>query len=754
MMTLSSAVGAAEGILARVGVGSEGDSSAVVEVEGLIRMVEVPAGSFMMGSEGPEAEWDERPVHRVTISRAFRMGVTEVTNAQYELFDPGHRSLRGKDGVSTEDDDAVVNVSWFDAVEFCRWLSEREGRSYRLPTEAEWEWACRAGTDTPYFTGDTLPTSMCRNQVVTRDYAPVSLRVGVTEPNSFGLCDMHGNVEEWCMDWYGPYPGSELSAPAAACDSVGTVSGLMARIDPTGPVTGEFRVTRGGSHNTPLRYLRSSNRMAMIPEDRHSLTGFRVVQTIEPGSAAADPEVCWEHILSDSARDESERYIASADSIYAEGRGRNSSGESSCAEGRKEGVSSENGRAVEAFFAPPVPFVLDPGRGETGERADSLRRAVPFFRHNHQPSVTWCENGDLIAAWYSTDEENGREMAVLSSRLRAGRTEWEEPRLFFKVPDRNMTGTALFNDGQGTLYHINGVEAAGDWQNLILVMRTSTDNGFTWSAPRIIAPEHARRHQAVSGTLVLPGGVFVQACDAGPGGNDGTAVLISCDRGLNWVDPWDGSPLPRNDGEMGRAGFAEGSVGTTIAGIHAGIVALKGGEGLTLMAFGRGFASSVEDGEGRLRMPMSISRDMGRTWEYHASEFPPIDSGQRLVLMRLREGPLLLVSFTGHPDRTPEAESGMEFTLAGNTFSGHGMFAAVSYDEGRTWPVRRLLTDGVERELDGGGWTGTFRMDATHAEPKGYLTGTQTPDGTIHILSSRLHYQFNLSWLEQSSDPE
>ena len=77
------------------------------------------------------------------------------------------------------------------------------------------------------------------------------------------------------------------------------------------------------------------------------------------------------------------------------------------------------------------------------------------------------------------------------------------------------------------------------------------------------------------------------------------------------------------------------------------------------------------------------------------------------------------------------------------------MYVAVSYDEGKTWPVKRLLTDGKQRHLDGGAWTGFFDMDATHAEPRGYLAGTQSPDGMIHILSSRIHYRFNLKWIEQ-----
>ena len=82
------------------------------------------------------------------------------------------------------------------------------------------------------------------------------------------------------------------------------------------------------------------------------------------------------------------------------------------------------------------------------------------------------------------------------------------------------------------------------------------------------------------------------------------------------------------------------------------------------------------------------------------------------------------------------------------SFGEQGMFAALSYDEGETWPVRKLLTDGSGRTYDGGAWTGSFTMDPGHAEPKGYLACTQTPDGVIHLLSSRLHYRFNLAWLE------
>ncbi len=106
---------------------------------------------------------------------------------------------------------AVPHASYADAVAFCEWLSRKEGKHYRLPTEAEWEYACRAGTYYLYNTGDGLPEAYRKNQQTARDLKPVSLKVGQTPPNAFGLCDMHGNVEEWCLDWYGPYRPEDQS---------------------------------------------------------------------------------------------------------------------------------------------------------------------------------------------------------------------------------------------------------------------------------------------------------------------------------------------------------------------------------------------------------------------------------------------------------------------------------------------------------------------------------------------------------------
>lgn len=639
---------------------------AVVTSAQSIPMVEIPSGSFYMGSSGLGINFDEAPMHRVHISQPFLMSQTEITNAQYEEFCPEHKALRGKYGFSTDDDEPVVLVSHDEAMAYCRWLSAKEGKTYRLPTEAEWEYACRAGTLWKFYMDDKLPAVYYRNQEIVSDLVPVKLNVATTPANPWGLYDMCGNVEEWCLDWYGPYVEGEQT-------------------DPVGYAEGMCRVTRGGSHNTPTDYLRCSNRMAMLPGDKSVMIGFRIVQAEYP-----------------------ETQPLKADSLLPEVK------QNKWQWGK---VSSKE----PVFFAPEV-FVKEPED-----------KAVPFYPHNHQPAITWCENGDLLAIWFSTEEEKGREMVVLSSRLKAGSNEWEKARLFYHVPDRNLTGSALYHDKEGTVYHINGVEQAGRWRNLILTLRTSKDNGQTWTQPRIIAPDHTMRHQVIAGTFKTREGWLVQPCDATPSAAGGTAVHISKDNGETWTDPWDGQPSE----------YVEGGKGTTIAGIHAGVVQLKDGR---LMAFGR--KNNIKDKDGRDRMPMSVSDDMGKTWTYSASEFPPLEGHQRLVLTRLNEGPLLFVSFTEHPYRTPASERGLLFTDAeGNTFKGYGLYAAVSFDEGKTWPVKRLITDGEYRLLNGGAWTQFFEMDATHAEPRGYLACTQTPDNMIHLISSRLHYRFNLAWL-------
>ena len=371
------------------------------------------------------------------------------------------------------------------------------------------------------------------------------------------------------------------------------------------------------------------------------------------------------------------------------------------------------------YFKMPVPFVLPPN-ADSGE---------PFYSHNHCPSMTWLNNGDLLAIWYSTKSEQNTELTVLASRRRANANHWDPSSEFFKAESHNMHASSLFRDAQGVLYHFNGMGAKDTpgWGNLALLLRTSTDNGVTWSPPQVVGPEYRNRQMPISGAIITQNGVMIQACDADPGANGGTALHISKDGGQNWHDFGRDKPAPN---------FQKSATGQgTIAGIHAGIIELKDGR---LMALGRG--DSIND-----RMPMSISDDLGKTWTYSASPFPPIDGGQRLILKRLNEGPILLISFTN--SKQQDKTKSWSFTDAnGNSFEGIGMYATLSFDEGQTWPIRKLLTPG-NGNYNGGAWTGKFKASPTRAEHAGYLAVTQTPDNIIHLISSRLYYQFNLKWL-------
>ena len=626
-----------------------------------MQFVRINPGSFMMGAEATPlstelavAEWrvhgdfDERPAHKVTISNFFYMGSYEVTNAQYEEFDPDHRKLRGKRGFSKEDNEAVIFVSWHDATRFCQWLSEKEGLPYRLPTEAEWEYACRAGTSTPFHTGDELPEEHLKNPGVLRTTDEVvSIPVGDAPPNAWGLYDMHGNVEEWCCDWYGPYEAGE-------------------QVDPVGRVDGDFKVARGGSHSTETYFLRSANRMGTIPEDKNWLIGLRVVLGEMPETEALPLPTSlplWQRDV------------------------------------KQEIAPADGPDPSKPYFRGPLKYVKIPPNSY----------GPLFSTHNHDAGLAQCPNGDILAIWYTCVREPGRELGLAASRLRYGAEEWEPAAPFWDAPDRNDHAPALWFDGKDTLYQFTGLSIGPDYRtNLAIIMRTSKDNGATWSKARFVNSERGLPSQPVPCEFRTSEGYIAFVSDA----YNSTSVLwISRDEGKTW------------------------EMSSTIAGVHAGVVQLKDGR---LMALGRG--NNIDD-----RMPKSISDDMGKTWTYSASPFPPISGGQRLILMRLKEGPIFFASFTGarrEPGYMPVVDASGEERMV------TGLFSALSFDEGETWSCIRLISDdgdGAEVEtMDGR----LFTMDKSAAEPGGYMTGCQTDDGIIHIISSIQYYAFNLEWLK------
>jgi len=224
-------------------------------------LVLIRAGDFVMGAPlGERSRDDDEIVHSVMISRAFHMGCFPVTQDQWGRV-MGNNPSFFKGG-----DLPVEQVSWEDAVDFCQRLSAMIGLEFVLPTEAQWEYACRAGTATAFHWGSTCDGSQanCRGDLpyggsVAGPNRETTTPVGMYSPNNWGLYDMHGNVAEWCADWYGPYPSGQAT-------------------DPSGPASGQHRVLRGGSwHFDPAR-CRASYRNANFPATRGNFNyGFRVV---------------------------------------------------------------------------------------------------------------------------------------------------------------------------------------------------------------------------------------------------------------------------------------------------------------------------------------------------------------------------------------------------------------------------------------------------------------------------------------------
>ncbi len=235
-----------------------------------LELVPIPSGKFMMGSTPVEKGGEEKvstggaqytfgkeawdvPQHDVTISKSYYMGKFLVTQEQYE-------KVMGKNPSSFNGPkNPVDSVSWDDAVAFCRQISTQSGRTVRLPTEAEWEYACRAGTTTAYYFGND--SSKLGDYAWTGQNSEETTHpVGEKKPNAWGLFDMHGQLWEWCADWF----DEEYYAKSTA-------------VDPKGPETGEQRVLRGGASwfwMMPASWYRSASRMVNKSPD---MVGFRVV---------------------------------------------------------------------------------------------------------------------------------------------------------------------------------------------------------------------------------------------------------------------------------------------------------------------------------------------------------------------------------------------------------------------------------------------------------------------------------------------
>jgi len=242
----------------------------------MIELVPIKGGCFQIGDSVGDGDPNERPVHEVCVSN-FSIGKFEVTNTQYLAFDPEHNSGTSEESSLNGGNQPVVNVSWEDAVAYTKWLSIKTGQSYRLPTEAEWEYAARAGSDKSRYWGNNHDEA-CRFANVADltakkhwaqwttfpcdDGFAVSAPVGSFLPNNFGPHDMLGNVWEWCEDIYNSEAYSKLP-----------------KNNPVYGGVGEYRVMRGGGWSNGPLGIRSSHRVGLSPGFGHHSLGFRLVRS-------------------------------------------------------------------------------------------------------------------------------------------------------------------------------------------------------------------------------------------------------------------------------------------------------------------------------------------------------------------------------------------------------------------------------------------------------------------------------------------
>jgi formylglycine-generating enzyme required for sulfatase activity len=434
-----------------------------------MKLVRIPAGTFEMGGADEQAYWDEKPVHTVIIQQPFYISVTEVTAEQYKKFRSNYEPAE-------ENKPYATAVSWYDAAAFCEWLSAKEGKTYRLPTEAEWEYAARAGTSGPYFSGSDPPPA--------------------GSANAWGLVNVHSGPPEWVHDWYGDYPAGVA-------------------VDPVGPECGMAKVVRGGALDNAGRsehYARCSNRAGIAPSygpynnpksntkfGRHHI-GFRVVQAEMP---AAKPSAQTMFFAREFVRQTTAGF-------------------------------SETGPDPSKPYYRKRYLLPTPLENSPREVIDSAGLHPSFRPHNHSPALEVCANGDVLLVIYTSEREYEPEVSLIAARLRYGCDQWDMPSRMFDFPGVNDHAPMLWREGQ-TLYLFWGnprLDSAFPFQWM-----TSKDNGATWSEvkfPDFHGEVGGHSRQPINSALRdLDGNLYVSSDGAG-----GKSVLWkSPDNGRTWVDP-------------------------------------------------------------------------------------------------------------------------------------------------------------------------------------------------------------------------
>ena len=617
--------------------------------------------------------FNEAPVIKQSVD-AFEMSTTEITNKMYEQYDPNHARLRGKLHFSKEDDEAVIWVSWLNATGYANWLTEtrNDGYTYRLPTETEWEYACRAGTTTVYNTGDEFPKSQRKNNYITSSHKNnpeatwpniqdggkkiSKLHVGMFDPNKFGLYDMHGNVEEFTSTIYKKY-GNDTDKAEDISTSMDTIY-----------------VTRGGSHGTALYFLRSSSRMGALRFTNNIAIGFRVVREKKPHNNNLE----------------------------------------------KTDVNNRNNirtrKNIKPFMQNDKTFFHDENnkpyfRYLQYVNIPKTQTKFPYGGHNHDPAITFCPDGSLLAIFFSTWHEKDREQGLASTRLsNTINGTWSTPVTFFNIPGRvNTAPSFLLLDNGTKLMHWMAVSPWESNKGTQVYQRVSFDCGVSWGTSQVPPGlDFYGSHSPAETSLELSDGTLLLPTDDSGDLPKPTIANNKCSHGLGKDE--------KTSGQISRFALSKDKGKTwtpqngTIRGHHGAFVELKNGS-----IWGIGRNNGIVGKDNLMRMAQAITTDRGKTFKYIAATcFPNIVSGQRMIALRLAEGPIIVVSFAnGLGAKVPsvfDSRSGKEI---------FGMFVAVSFDEANSFPIIRLVSDDSKishpvETSDGD----IFYMNQTHAEPR------------------------------------
>lgn len=442
-----------------------------------MKMIQVRAGEFWMGSEAPtpperlgqdpvlpNGDYDEKPVHKVRITYDFYISETEVTAQQFARFRLDHQDLGPASPYAT-------GVSWEDSVAFCDWLSRLEGKPYRLPTEAEWEYACRAGSDGDFWPGAQPPQ------------AP--------DLNPWGLKNMHTGPAEWVLDWHGLYPPGELE-------------------NPVGPRSGVARVVRGGGISGPYRdhadgrlpyYRRCANRASVVPEfrGRHNI-GFRVVLGPAPAGTSWEPQVRLPV-----------EFV------------------------KQEGVDPRQGPDPARPWFRQRPLLPSPPENQSHEAIVAAGLHPALLGHNHSAGLTVAPNGDVLAIFFSSSTPSTEYLPNTSfviTRLRFGADEWDFPDLFYDLADVNDQSALLWTEGS-TVWFFGGGAGLSD---IPFRVQRSTDSGATWTPPAlplIAGPRGGYWPQPIANAFRGKDGTLYMASD---GVGPESFLWASLDQGKTWFD--------------------------------------------------------------------------------------------------------------------------------------------------------------------------------------------------------------------------